>query len=60
MIENADKHNAIPYFACVGIANAEGKTDEEMSIPKKGAGFHVAYEGLLIISNSDRVKVCKK
>ena len=57
MIENADKHGAIPYFASVGIANANGKTDEEMSVPVKGAGFYVAYEGMLIITQSDRVKL---
>jgi hypothetical protein len=57
MIEHADKHGAIPYFASVGIANADATTDEEIAIPLKGAGFHVAYEGMVIISRSDRVKI---
>ena len=57
MIEHADKHGAIPYFASVGIANADAKTYEEMAIPIKGAGFHVAYEGMVIIARSDRVKI---
>ena len=33
MLEHADKHHAIPYFASVGIANAEAKTEAEMSVP---------------------------
>jgi hypothetical protein len=53
MIEHADKYGAIPYFASVGIANADAITDEAMAIPLKGAGFHVAYEGMVMISRSD-------
>jgi hypothetical protein len=52
MIEHADKHSAIPYFASVGIANADGTTAAEMAIPIKGSGFHVAYEGMVIIARS--------
>ena len=33
MIGHADKNNAIPYFASVGIANADATTDEERAIP---------------------------
>ncbi len=57
LIDHADKKGAICYFASVGIANAEGQNDEEMSRPVKGAGFHVSYEGLLILTLSNRVKV---
>ena len=57
MIEHADKHGAIPYFASVGIANADAITEDEMSIPVKGAGFYVAYEGIWIITRSDRVNI---
>lgn len=60
MIEHADKFGAIPYFASVGIANAGANTEGERGIAIKGAGFHVSYEGLLIISRSDRVRVWKK
>lgn len=35
------------YFASIGIANANGTTDLEMSIPVRGAGFYIAYEGLV-------------
>lgn len=57
MIEHADKNGAIPYFASVGIANADATTEEERAIPLKDAGFHVAYEGMVIIARSDRVKI---
>jgi hypothetical protein len=57
MIEHADKHGAIPYFVSVGIANADGTTEAEMAIPIKGSGFHAAYEGMIIIARSNRVKI---
>lgn len=60
MIEHSKKHNAIPYFASVGIANSDGKTEEEMGQPIRGGGFYVAYEGLLIITTSDRVKIVEE
>jgi hypothetical protein len=53
LLQHADSQTAIPYFASVGIANAEAKTDQEMSIPIKGAGFHVAYNGLETITEFD-------
>jgi hypothetical protein len=46
LFEHAKAENAICYFASVGIANAEGTTDEEMSVPVRGAGFIAAFEGL--------------
>ncbi len=57
MIEHADEHGANPYFASVGIANADATTEDEMSVPVKGAGFHVAYKGISIITRSDRVMI---
>lgn len=56
-IEHADKHKAICYFASVGIANAEGKTDAEMAVPVKGAGYHISFEEIVILTRSDRGKV---
>lgn len=53
LLQHADSQNAIPYFASLGIANAEAKTDPEMSIPIKGAGFHIAYNGLETITEFD-------
>jgi hypothetical protein len=43
---NAKRYDAGCYFASVGIANSLGSTDMEMSIPTRGAGYYVAYEGL--------------
>ena len=60
MIDFSDSHKAIPYFASVGICNADGTTEKEMSIPIKGAGFHISFEGLLIIARSDRVSILGK
>ncbi len=60
LISHADQHNAICYFASVGISNSEGQTEEEMSIPIKGAGYYVSYEGLLILTRSDRVKTLEE
>jgi len=57
MIDFSDSHKAIPYFASVGICNANGKTEEEMGMPIKGVGFYVSFDGLLIIARSDRVSV---
>lgn len=38
-------HDALACFASVGIANAGGKSEAEMSVPEKGAGFFIAYTG---------------
>ena len=56
-IEHAEKHKAICFFAGVGIANADGKNDAEMAVPVKGAGYYISFEGLLILTRSDRVKL---
>jgi hypothetical protein len=29
------------------IANSEGKTDEEMSVPVQGVAYHVEFNGLV-------------
>ncbi len=57
MLEHASQHNATPYFASVGIANSSDKTNEEMSKPIRGAGFYISYQGLLLMTRSDRVKI---
>ena len=59
MIKQAEQHNAIPYFASVGIINSDGKTEEEQSTPVKGAGFYISFDGLLIITTKDKVKIMK-
>ena len=58
----ADEHNATAFFASVGIAcrNYPDKSpidsDADMRLPIKNAGFAVAYEGLTIMTTSDRVR----
>ena len=48
-IEHAVKSGAICYFASVGIANASGSNDAEMALPIKGAGYHVAFNGIELL-----------
>jgi len=47
LVEYAKDNGADCYYASVGIANSEGETDEEMSIPKKGVGYNITFEGLI-------------
>lgn len=47
LVRHAKAHGATCYFASVGIANSEGKTEEEMSVPVKGVGYHVQFDGLI-------------
>ena len=47
LVRHAKTHGASCYFASVGIANSEGKTEEEMAVPVKGVAYHVAFDGLV-------------
>jgi len=47
LVRLANQHGASCYFASVGIANSEGKTEEEMTVPVKGVAYHVAFDGLV-------------
>ena len=47
LVRHAKAHGASCYFASVSIANSEGKSEEEMSIPVKGVAYHVAFDGLV-------------
>lgn len=47
LVRHAKAHGASCYYASVGIANSEGKTDEEMSVPVKGVGYNVQFDGLV-------------
>lgn len=44
-LSSAIKQNAKCLFAGVGIANAKGSTDLEMSIPIRGGGFYISFSG---------------
>lgn len=57
VLQHADLFHATCYFAGVGIANAEAKTVEELSLPIKGGNFHILCSELLMMTFSDRVKL---
>ena len=44
--ELGKKHNAICWYASVGIANANGETEEEMAKPISGGEYYINYKGL--------------
>jgi|SRR5947209_2759624 len=46
LARHAKRFNAACYFASVGIANAGGNNEDDISIPIRGAGFYIAYKGL--------------
>ncbi len=43
---HARKHNAICYFASVGIANALGETEHQMGCPVVDGEYYINYKGL--------------
>lgn len=47
LVRHASEHGASCYFASVGIANSEGESEEEMSVPVKGVGFNIQFDGLV-------------
>lgn len=47
LVRHARAHGGECYFASVGIANSNGTTDEEMSVPVKGVAYNVQFEGLI-------------
>ncbi|MBC7899161.1 MAG: hypothetical protein H7070_03825 [Saprospiraceae bacterium] len=47
LVRHAREHGASCYFASVGIANSEGETEEEMSVPIKGVAYNVEFDGLV-------------
>ena len=53
LVRHANAHGATCYFASVSIANSEGTSEEEMSIPVKGVAYHVAFDGLIRMALPD-------
>ncbi len=45
--ELGKKHNSECWYASVGIANANGATEEEMAKPVVGGEFYINYQGLI-------------
>lgn len=56
LVRHANEHGASCYFASVSIANSEGKTEAEMSIPVKGVAYHVAFDGLVQMALPERTE----
>lgn len=50
LVKHASEHGASCYFASVGIANSNGTTEEEMSVPAKGVAFNIQFDGLIRMS----------
>jgi len=44
---HAKKNKAICMFGGVGIANADGETDEDMKYPVEGGEYFINYKGLV-------------
>ncbi len=40
------KHNAQCWYASVGIANANGKTEDEMAKPEVDGEYYINYQGI--------------
>lgn len=57
LIKHAENHGALPYFAAVGIANADSKNAEECGTPVRGAPYHILFDGLLIMTTNDKIKI---
>jgi hypothetical protein len=47
LVRHAQEHGGDCYFAAVGIANAQATTEEEKSVPARGAGYNVEFDGLV-------------
>jgi hypothetical protein len=54
LLSHAQGHNALCYFASVGILNAFGTTEEEMARPVRGNGYYAAFEGLEFLGGNER------
>jgi hypothetical protein len=44
---HAIRHKAVCRFASVGVANANGQTDQEMAKPEIGGEFYINFNGLM-------------
>jgi len=61
----ANKHKAIAFFASVGLCcthypDRSDVTDEkEWGVPIRNGGFAVAYEGLLVMTTSDKFTILR-
>ena len=58
-LKHAERYNALCYFAGVGICNASAPAGDgkETQHPVRGAGFHIDYDGLQVMTTLDRIRV---
>ncbi len=47
LVRHAQAHGASCYFASVGIANAEGTTEDQMAMAIRGVGYNIQFDGLV-------------
>lgn len=45
--DHAEKHNSKAMFASVGVANANGETEDEMAKPELGGEYFINFNGLM-------------
>lgn len=57
ILDFAKEHDAMPHFAPVGICYADAKDEKEAGMAYKGAPFNALFNGLLIMTTTDKVKV---
>lgn len=62
-LAQAKEHRATAFFASVGMActhypdKSTVENDTDMQLPIRNGGFAVSYEGLVVMTTSDRVRV---
>lgn len=57
LVKHAEKHGALPYFAAVGICNADSYTAEECGTPVKGAPYHIMFDGILLMTERNNIRI---
>jgi methanogenic corrinoid protein MtbC1 len=46
VLKHGDQHEAVCLFGSVGIANANGETEEAMAQPEKDGEYYINFKGL--------------
>jgi hypothetical protein len=57
LVRHANSHGAVCFFASVGIANAEGKTEAEMGVAVKGVAYNIVFDGLVKMAMPEKVGI---
>ncbi len=56
LVDHADRHQALCYFASLGIANADGENEQERATPLRAGRYHIAFDGLKVLTLPERVR----